>query len=691
MNEYLQKEIKFVPGVGEARAKALRRLGVETVGDMLGLVPRKMEDRSSFFKIAELTGGQTACVRAVVTSGVVTRKMRQSFLVSTVTLRDDSGIMQGVWYNNRFIKNAFEVGKTYDFYGRVKVKFGKKELITPLYEPAGEHTSTGAYRQTGALVPVYPLTASLTQKVMAKIMKNCLAGLAGNLPEVLPEDLRSFYHLPGAMFSYENVHFPKTIDDFAKARRRMIFEEFLLLQLGLRTLGTRRQTLSTRPFVNTDASGFIKKLPFSLTGAQKRVVGEICADVAKPVPMNRLVQGDVGSGKTAVAACGLYVAVKNGFQGALLAPTEILATQHFKGLAPLFEAVGMRVGLLCGSMKKSEKMLALENIKNKNVDIVIGTHALLEENVEFNRLGFVVTDEQHRFGVRQRARLAERGENPHVLVMSATPIPRTLALILYGDLDVSVIDELPPGRQNIDTFVVDDALRQRAYGFVKKQIEAGRQAYVVCPLVEESENMDLKAVTVFAQTLADKVFAGIPTAFLHGKMKGAEKEEIMGRFAAGEIKVLVSTTVIEVGVNVPNATVMVVEDAQRFGLSALHQLRGRVGRGSEKSYCILFCNAGGETTKKRMDILEQTNDGFAIAQKDLEIRGPGEFFGTRQHGLPALRFGNLFTDMEILQQAGQAAAHILKTDPNLKNAKYQNLKRALVQMFTGLGEGQIFN
>lgn len=685
MDGYLQKEIKFIPGVGEARAKALRRLGVETVGDMLGLVPRKMEDRSRFFKIAELAGGQTACVRAVVTSGVVTRKMRQSFLVSTVTLRDDSGIMQGVWYNNRFIKNAFEVGKTYDFYGRVEVKFGKKELITPLYEPAGENA------QTGALVPVYPLTASLTQKVMAKIMKNCLAGLAGNLPEVLPEDLRSFYHLPGAMFSYENIHFPKTIDDFAKARRRMIFEEFLLLQLGLRTLGTRRQTLSTRPFANPDASGFIKNLPFSLTGAQKRVVGEICADVAKPVPMNRLVQGDVGSGKTAVAACGLYVAVQNGFQGALLAPTEILATQHFKGLAPLFESVGMRVGLLCGSMKKSEKMLALENIKNKNVDIVIGTHALLEENVEFNRLGFVVTDEQHRFGVRQRARLAEKGENPHVLVMSATPIPRTLALILYGDLDVSVIDELPPGRQNIDTFVVDDALRQRAYGFVKKQIEAGRQAYVVCPLVEESENMDLKAVTVFAKTLADKVFAGIPTAFLHGKMKGAEKEEIMGRFAAGEIKVLVSTTVIEVGVNVPNATVMVVEDAQRFGLSALHQLRGRVGRGSEKSYCILFCNAGGETTKKRMDILEQTNDGFAIAQKDLEIRGPGEFFGTRQHGLPALRFGNLFTDMEILQQAGGAAAHILKTDPNLKNAKYQNLKQALVQMFTALGEGQIFN
>ncbi|MDO5477862.1 MAG: ATP-dependent DNA helicase RecG [Clostridia bacterium] len=680
----LSEKITTLKGVGQTTAKKLEKLGIFTVHDMLYHFPFRNEDRSEIRKIAEVANGESVCIRATVFSAPEVRRIRKNFAVYTLILRDDSGFINAVWYNNKYIMKNFTVGKTYTFFGQIKVSYGKKEIITPVYETEDKNLATGR------IVPVYNLTAGLSQKVMQGVAKQCLDAALPEITETLPPHIREENSLCEIKYALSNIHFPESAHAFSVARRRLVFEEFFLLNLGMRLLSGRRNSLTGIAFPDTDVSPFLKNLPYEFTGAQKRVVREICDDLMRQTPMNRLVQGDVGSGKTAVGAAALYLAYKNGHQGAMMAPTEILARQHFYSLKAMLP--GVPICLLTGSTKAKERREIIEKLENGEIKIAVGTHALFSEDVAFSDLALVITDEQHRFGVKQRAALAEKsGASPHILVMTATPIPRTLALILYSDLDISVIDELPPGRQQIKTYVVGEDMRKRIYAFIEKNINAGNQAYIVCPMVEESDTMELKSVVEFAERLKNEVFPEISVGFIHGKMKNSEKDEIMSSFLAGDIKILVSTTVIEVGVNVPNATLMVVENAERFGLAQLHQLRGRVGRGSDQSYCVLFTGSDSKETKERMDIMAMTTDGFKIAEKDLELRGPGEIFGTRQHGLPEMKIGDISNDSDILNTANKAADSLLKKDPRLKNEENTLIRKALRDMFTSKGADGMFN
>lgn len=673
----LEKDVKYIKGVGPNRVKLLNKLGIFTLKDLITYYPRTYEDRSKPKNIAECIDGEEVLIEAYATGRVSDVRLRGKTMQKLV-IRDETGVATAVWFNQSYLKNKFEQGKKYTFYGKINNTFGRITINSPVFDEEGKTSNTGK------IIPIYPLTFSLSQNTIRRIMENGIKEIENKLEETLPEYILKEYHLEGINQATKNIHFPKEFKDFNIARNRLVFEELLTMQLAL--LELKNSYINEEkgiPFSkDVHMSDIINKLPFQLTNAQRRVLEEIDNNMESEKPMNRLLQGDVGSGKTVIAMCSAYKAVKCGYQVAIMAPTAILATQHLENFKKIFDELDIRCELLISAMTKKKKTELLERLKNGEIDILIGTHALLQENVEFKNLGLVVTDEQHRFGVKQRTTIVEKGQNPDVLVMTATPIPRTLALILYGDLDISIIDELPPNRKKIDTFAVTKGMEDRINNFIKVQLKEGRQAYIVCPLVEENEELDLKSVEKLYERCKTEIFSEYKVEYIHGKMKAKDKDDIMMRFKNKEIDILISTTVIEVGVDVPNANIMVIEDAQRFGLAQLHQLRGRVGRGEYKSYCILKYEGKGETVRKRMKVMCDTNDGFIISEKDLELRGSGDFFGTMQHGLPEFKIANLFEDMNILKLAQEAAVRIIDNDPKLEKAENARLKTLIRDKFT---------
>ena len=671
----LTTNVRYIKGIGEQRAKALAKLHIVTLQDLISYFPRAYEDRRAFCKIQDLRPGESACVEAMVAAAPTLSRVRKGMELVKLRAVDETGTLDITFFNQAYRKDSLRPGETYTFYGKAEGNLLRKTMTNPVVEREGSR------QVTGRIIPIYPLTAGVTQTLLMRSVEQGLAACRDLLPDPLPDEVRRERQLCHIGYAYDQIHFPKNEEELAIARRRLVFEELFLLAIGLKKLRRRRDALTCAPFADTDLTDFYARLTFSLTGAQRRAIDEILSDFRAGRPMNRLIQGDVGSGKTMVAAAAIACAVRNGRQAALMAPTEILAEQHYRGLAPLLEGLGIPCALLTGAMPAKTRRSILEQLESGGIRVAIGTHALINPDVAYEDLGLVVTDEQHRFGVNQRSALSAKGENPHLLVMSATPIPRTLALIIYGDLDVSVIDELPPGRQKIDTFFVTGAYHQRVYNFIRKEVAAGRQAYIICSMVEENDAVpdDRKAVTEYASMLQEQVFPDLTVACVHGRMKPREKDAVMTAFASGEANILVSTTVVEVGVDVPNATVMVIEDADRFGLSQLHQLRGRVGRGQHKSYCILISDNKNEETRQRLKVMTETADGFRIAEEDLRLRGPGDFFGQRQHGLPALKVADLSCDLSLLQEAQAAAVELLRQDPELKAHPVTALR--IAQMF----------
>lgn len=672
----LNKEVQYVKTVGPNRVKLLNKLKIYTLKDLITYFPRDYEDRSKPKNLYECVDGEEVLIEAMAV-GRINQMHKGRLTISRLTVKDQTGTCYITWFNQGYLKDKFQPGRMYRFFGKISVKSGRIEMNSPVYDEIDQS------KNTGKIIPIYPLTYELKQSTLRKIIENGLAEVKGKLPETLPEYIIKENNLWDINSTIERIHFPLEFSDFNKARERLVFEELLTMQLALLKLKNNYEHDTNGIQFSKDAkmSDVINLLPYKLTKAQLRVLQEIDTDMESTKSMNRLLQGDVGSGKTVVAMISAYKAVKSGYQAAIMAPTAILASQHLEGFKEILEQLGVKCELLISSITKKKKTEILEKLQNGEIDILIGTHAILEENVIFKNLGLVVTDEQHRFGVKQRSTIASKAQNPDIIAMSATPIPRTLALILYGDLDISIIDELPPNRKKIETYAVRKNMEERVNAFIRKQIDEGRQAYIVCPLVEENEEMGLKSVIELAEKYKTETFSQYRVEYLHGKMKAKEKDEIMQKFKDGEIQILIATTVIEVGVNVPNASIMVVENAERFGLAQLHQLRGRVGRGEYQSYCILKYEGNGENTRQRMKVMCDTNDGFIISEKDLELRGSGDFFGTEQHGLPEFKIANLFEDIGILKKVQKLALDIMDDDPLLEKEKNKKLNYLIKDKF----------
>ena len=673
----LLKDVKYIKGVGPERVKSLNKLGIYTLEDLITYYPRTYEDRSKVKKMDELENGEEGLIEAICVSRISEIRIRKNMTIYKLIVRDETATCEITWFNMPYLKTKFKIGNRYKFFGKVKRTASKIEMNSPIFEEAENSINTGK------IIPIYPSIYELTQNTLKNIMNNGIKMVYGNLVETLPEYLLKEYNLIDINKAIKNIHFPENFEEYNKARQRLVFEELLVLQLALLNLKNSYAVDETGIAFNKNVhiSDVINTLPFKLTRAQTKVLEEIDSDMESAKPMNRLLQGDVGCGKTAVSIIASYKAVKSGYQVAIMAPTAILAKQHLENFRKMLGQFNINCELLVSGLTKKQKEDILERLKAGEIDILIGTHALLEDNVEFKKLGFVVTDEQHRFGVRQRAKISSKGTNPDVLVMTATPIPRTLALILYGDLDISIINELPPNRQKIDTFAVRQNMEDRVNNFIKTQINEGRQAYIVCPLVEENEEIEAKSVLELAEKYKNQTFKEYKVEYMHGKLKPAEKDAIMEDFKNGEIDILISTTVIEVGVDVPNANIMVIENAERFGLATLHQLRGRVGRGKYKSYCILKYKGKSDVIKQRMEIMTKTNDGFVVSEKDLELRGSGEFFGTKQHGIPEFKIANLFEDIETLKSVQSVAIKIIEEDSKLENEKNAKLKKQVDNKF----------
>ena len=684
------------PGVGEARAKKLEKLGLSTAGDLLAWYPRDYEDRRKVYRIAEAPLEGRVCISAMAAEHPRLARIRKGLELVQVKVVDNSGALHLTFFNQSYIERAIKAGEEYVFYGSVELQGRRRSMVNPIFEQVDKQSFTGC------IMPVYRLTAGISNHLLASLVRQALP-CADTAPETLPQHIRQEHRLAAAKFSLKNIHFPENEEALSLARRRLAFEELFYLAVGLSFLKNRRGEEGAGILVGPrPKEDFLSLLPFAPTRAQSRVMDEVAADLTSGRPMNRLVQGDVGSGKTAVAAYAGWLCAGSSCQAALMAPTEVLAGQHFKSLSALLSPAGVRVGLLTGSMAAAEKRKTRAALAEGEIDFVVGTHALISEGVAFHRLALIVADEQHRFGVAQRAALAAKsgeGAAPHVLVMSATPIPRTLALIIYGDLDVSVIDQLPPGRTPISTYVVREDKRQRMYGFVRKQVREGRQVYIICPAVEENPDaalpgeespaLNLKAVKTYAEKLRKEVFPDLRVGILHGKMKPKEKEAAMAAFAEGETQVLVATTVVEVGVDVPNASLIIIENADRFGLSQLHQLRGRVGRGEHPSHCVLITGTRSLEAMERLHTLASTTDGFKISEEDLKARGPGDFFGNRQHGLPQMKLADLAGDMRLLSEAQEAARSLLEEDPRLVRPENRPVWERVRQLFADTPD--IFN
>ena len=670
MNEQLK--IRDLKGVGEKTDQLFQKLNIRTVGDLLRYYPRTYEIYESAKPIANITEGEVATVTGTI-YGKVQVNQAKNLHITSIHVKDLTGVIKATWFRMPFLKNTLGRGGVITLRGRVVERRGSLCMEQPeVFFPSATYNM-----KENTMQPVYPLINGLTNNMISKVVKQALEYLDLNR-EFLPPSIRLEHHLAEYNYAVRQIHFPSDKDAFFRARERLVFEEFLVFILALRQMKESNERIqNTFLFQNEEyVNHLIENLPYELTKAQKKVWNEIVQDMNSPHVMSRLIQGDVGSGKTIIAILGLVLAGINGYQGALMAPTEVLAKQHYASVTEMFEEykIPLRVALLTGSMSAKEKKDVYGKIASGEVSVIIGTHALIQEKVEYKNLALVVTDEQHRFGVKQREKLAGKGEMPHILVMSATPIPRTLAIILYGDLDISVIDELPANRLPIKNCVVDTSYRNTAYTFIKKQVAEGRQCYVICPMVEESEFLDAENVIDYAKTLQNELGKEIKVGHLHGKMKQSEKDDIMDRFGKNEIQVLVSTTVIEVGINVPNATVMMVENAERFGLAQLHQLRGRVGRGKHQSYCIFMSGSKTNEAKERLSILNKSNDGFFIASEDLKLRGPGDLFGIRQSGILDFKLADVFQDAKILQRASEAATQLIKRDPTLSEEENQNLK-----------------
>lgn len=665
-------DIQFLKGVGAKRAEVLKSKGIDTVGALLRCFPRRYLDWTEITPVKVAPYFENICVKATIVTPIETFDTKRGVKIYKFMAEDSGGFRFTVsLFNQYYLAAKLNVGREYLFYGKFEGDFFK-QMNAPLIKEVGYN----------GLEPIYNASKNMTSATLQKLIKTALSTV--EIPEILSDDIRKRNNLCDIKYALQNIHFPKTRESFEKAKKRLVFEELFCLQVALNVIKLKTHTKSGCVIKENHFDEFQNKLRFSLTDAQKRVVGECLVDMCLGKPMSRLVQGDVGSGKTVVAAALCYIAAKNGYQSALMAPTEILAEQHYKTFLSITENTGIRCALLTGSLTKKQKSEIKQKLRSGQIDVIIGTHALIVNDVEFQSLGLVITDEQHRFGAAQREKLENKGTNPHKLVMSATPIPQTLAYILYGDLDISIIDEYPKGRQKIDTYSVDSSYRERIYKYIKKFLVEGRQAYIVCPLVESNDDYDITSATEYYNTLKDGAFAGYSLGLLHGKMTAKEKEEVMSRFSSGEIQLLIATTVIEVGIDVPNAVVMLIENAERFGLSQLHQLRGRIGRGAHKSDCILISDSDSLDTKKRLDIIKKNSDGFKIADYDLELRGPGDFLGNRQHGIPEFKIADIFADKQVLLDAKKEAEMLLKTENALKLPENADLRAEIVEIYRKL-------